>query len=84
MRVRLPCKARGAWELFFLGYFTVSRLFFLGEGHVFSEVRQIQSLRCKLVCFGLHDLVAEASSKSHATLVAAWFAFHGVPRCLVP
>ena len=39
--------------------------------------------RCKLVCFSLHGLVAESSSKSHATRVAAWFAFHGMPRCRV-
>ena len=39
--------------------------------------------RCKLVCFNLHNLVAEASSKSHIPCGTAWFAFHWVPRCLV-
>lgn len=31
--------------------------------------------RCKLVCCSLHGLVAGASSKSHAIVLAAWFTF---------
>ncbi len=36
---------------------------------------QTTPYRCKLVCCSLHSLVAEAGSKSHAIVVAAWFTF---------
>ncbi len=45
-----------------------------------GAVRICDMCRCKLVCFGLQDGLAAVRSKAHATVVAAWFAFHrGLP-----
>ena len=64
------------------GLLMETRAYWWGDTET-EEDRKQAELRCKLVCFSLHGLVAKVSSKSHATLVAAWFASHRMPHCPV-